>query len=154
MKALFSPEQNAIIAYGIGYENVVDINIVDIPDDYSEERYNYIVNVDATFNPNGFVLKPNQVDFNKRAANVQAMNSYMSTVVNQNSFDVFLSDTNTNVGGYLNGGSRLITWIETVNRNGYNATNVGFKTKTAYRGALVNGVYERAEMILTILNDF
>jgi hypothetical protein len=98
------------------------------------------------------------IDFVKRQSNVNQMNSYMDSLrveglITQANFDLFLADTATNVQSYLSGGSRLITWIETVNRNGYNATTVGFKTKTAYRGALVNGVYSRAEMILSILNN-
>jgi hypothetical protein len=98
------------------------------------------------------------IDFEKRQSNVNQMNSYMDSLrveglLTQANFDLFLADTATNVQGYLNGGSRLITWIETVNRNGYNASNNGFKTKTAYRGTLVNGLYPRAQMILSILNN-
>lgn len=98
------------------------------------------------------------IDFVKRQSNVNQMNSYMDSLrveglITQANFDLFLADTATNVQGYLSGGSRLITWIETVNRNGYNATTIGFKTKTAYRGTLVNGLYPRAEMILSILNN-
>lgn len=98
------------------------------------------------------------IDFVKRQANINQMNSYMDSLrieglISQANFDLFLADTATSVQGYLNGGSRLITWIETVNRNNYNATTNGFKTRTAYRGTLVNGLYPRAENILLILND-
>jgi hypothetical protein len=74
-------------------------------------------------------------------------------------FNLFLNDIALLVQGYLGGGSRLITWIETVNRNGYNATTVGFKTKTGYRGTLLSGTagatgeYQRATDILAILNN-
>jgi hypothetical protein len=98
------------------------------------------------------------IDFMKRQHNVNQMNSYMDSLriagsLTQNNFDLFLADTAINVQQYLGGGGRLITWIETVNRNGYNATTIGFKTKTAYRGSLVDGLYPRAEDILAILND-
>lgn len=101
---------------------------------------------------------PESIDFVKRQNNINQMNAYMDSLrvegsITQANFDLFLADTATNVQQYLGGGGRLITWIETVNRNGYNASTVGFKTKTAYRGTLVNGVYPRAEMILSILNN-
>jgi hypothetical protein len=98
-------------------------------------------------------IQDDSINFAQRQYNIQRMNGYMSLQVTQSALDVFLSDTATHVQGYLNGGSRLITWIETVSRNGYNATNIGFKTKTAYRGTNINGIYERAETILNILND-
>jgi len=104
------------------------------------------------------------INFEKRAENVQRMNEYMISFVTagqltQNNFDLFVSDTASFVQQYLSGGGRLITWIETVNRNGYNATTIGFKTKTGYRGATSNGVegvngnYVRANTILGFLND-
>ena len=97
------------------------------------------------------------IDFVKRQANVNQMNSYMDSLrieglITQANFDLFLADTATNVQSYLSGGSRLITWIETLSRNGYNATSIGFKTRV-YKGSLVNGLYPRAEMILSILNN-
>ena len=144
-----------ILAWG----EVNGVDTYEIPDDYSPERYAYIPSVAGVFDPNGFRLKNvNVIDFDKRQLNINQMNSYMDSLrlegeLTQANFDLFLADTSTNIQGYLSGGSRLITWIETVNRNGYNATTTGFKTKTAYRGALVNGVYPRAEMILSILND-
>jgi len=98
------------------------------------------------------------VDFAQRQINIDRMNLYFNRIVEigeltQNNFDLFLSDTAALVQQYLGGGGRLITWIETVSRNGFNATTTGFKTKTAYRGALINGLYPRAEDILVILND-
>lgn len=149
---------DAIVAYG---DSLTGIDVYDIPDDYSPEKYNYIPDVVGVFDPNGFTLKPNvvdPVDFAKRQMNIQMMNGYMVNLVatsqlTQNNFDLFLSDTAAFVQQYLGGGGRLITWIETVSRNGFNATATGFKTKTTYRGALVNGLYPRAEAILAILND-
>lgn len=133
-----------------------EVSFFQAPDDYSADKYTYTPLVGGGFNINGFALKPlpeDIVNFVKRNVNIQRMNSYMAVQLTQSSFDLFLSDTSTHVTGYLNGGSRLITWVETVNRNGYNATSVGFKTKASYRGTPVEGVYERAEAILAILND-
>lgn len=145
-----------ILAWG---ELLDQIDVYDITDDYSPDKYNYTPQDINVFDPNGFVLRNvNIIDFDKRQSNVNQMNSYMDSLrieglITQANFDLFLADTATNVQGYLSGGSRLITWIETVNRNGYNASTIGFKAKTAYRGVLVNGVYPRAEDILAILND-
>lgn len=148
----------------LGYSNnyVIDnIQFFNAPDDYTFERYTYTPIVSGMFNPNGFALNlevTESIDFAKRQINVQMMNIYMANLValsqlTQNNFDLFLSDTAALVQQYLGGGGRLITWIETVSRNGFNATTTGFKTKTAYRGALINGLYPRAEDILVILND-
>ena len=150
-------QQDLIYQYGPALEN--DPNAVNIPDDFSYALYNYTPSVAGVYDPNGFVLRVNNtIDFERRQSNVNQMNSYMDSLrveglITQANFDLFLADTATNVQQYLGGGGRLITWVETVNRNGYNATTVGFKTKTAYRGLLVNGVYPRAEMILSILNN-
>ena len=138
-----------------------------VPADYDISRYHYIPTVAGVYNAANFRLKvqPMQtINFEKRAENVQRMNEYMISFVTanqltQNNFDLFVSDTASFVQQYLSGGGRLITWIETVNRNGYNATTVGFKTRTAYRGATSNGVegvngnYVRANTILGFLND-
>ena len=148
-----------IYQYGLAIES--DPNAVNIPDDFSYGLYNYVPAVAGVYDPNGFVLRLTQassIDFERRQSNVNQMNSYMASLViegllTQANFDLFLNDTAVNLQGYLNGGGRLITWIETVNRNGYNATTIGFKTRTAYRGALIGGVYPRAEMILSILNN-
>jgi hypothetical protein len=152
-------QQDLIYQYGPALEN--DPDAVNIPDDFSYGLYNYVPAVAGVYDPNGFVLRPTQassIDFERRQSNVNQMNSYMASLViegllTQANFDLFLNDTAVNLQGYLNGGGRLITWIETVNRNGYNATTIGFKTRTAYRGTLVNGLYPRAEMILSILNN-
>jgi hypothetical protein len=152
-------QQDLIYQYGLAIES--DPNAVNIPDDFSYAIYNYTPSVAGVYDPNGFVLKPEPteiINFAKRQSNIQEMNTYMATLVNlgqlsQNNFDIFLSDTVALVQQYLGGNGRLITWIETVSRNGYNATTTGFKTRTAYRGTLVGGVYPRAEAILLILND-
>lgn len=138
-----------------------------VPADFDLSRYDYIPVVAGQFSPANFRLIQQAqpiINFERRQLNIQRMTEYMFSFVTagqltQNNFDLFLSDTSTFVQQYLTGGGRLITWIETVNRNGYNATTVGFKTRTAYRGASSNGVegvngnYIRANTILTFLND-
>jgi hypothetical protein len=158
MKVQFNSQDNSIVTYGDFIEgaDVYDIAI----DDYSPDKYNYTSAVNGVFNPNGFTLKPvvENVDFVKRQDNINKMSNYMNNLLQQGqltqtNLDLFFADVATNVQGYLNGGGRLITWIETVNRNGYNATTIGFKTKTAYRGTLVGSTYQRADDILAMLND-
>jgi hypothetical protein len=148
--------------------SIIVVGIEDgVPEDYNIQTYDYIPTVAGVYNAANFRLRvqPMQnINFEKRAENVQRMNEYMISFVTagqltQNNFDLFVSDTASFVQQYLSGGGRLITWIETVNRNGYNATTVGFKTKTAYRGETTNGIsgvsgnYPRANTILGFLND-
>jgi hypothetical protein len=163
MKAIIDLTTDTIVSWGILYNN--DPNAVEIPDDYSPERYTYTPITPGVFNPNGFSLITTitQIDANRRQNNLNQMNSYMSSFIGngltQANFDLFLSDTAALQQQYLGGGGRLITWVETVNRNGYNATTVGFKTRTGYRGPSSNGVegvngnYIRANTILNFLND-
>ena len=138
-----------------------------VPADYDNSIYDYIATVPGQYSPSNFRLKtqPSQtINFEKRTQNIQLMNDYMASFVlinqlTQANFDLFLSDTSSFIQQYLGGGGRLITWIETVNRNGYNATTVGFKTRTGYRGPSSNGVegvngnYVRVNTILGFLND-
>ena len=147
---------DVIVAFG---NQLSGESIFDIPDDYSPERYTYTPSVAGVFDPNGFSLRPVTVSIDeaRRRSNINRMSAYMAGFIGngltQANYDLFLSDTAALQQQYIAGGGRLITWTETVNRNGYNATTVGFKTRTAYRGDLVNGLYERAEAILSILND-
>ncbi len=147
-----------ILAWGI---NCIGENTYDAPDDYAPEKYRYVSVVFGEFNPLGFIpITLSLVDFAKRQSNINTMNQYMlEQGLTEANFNLFLNDIALLVQGYLGGGSRLITWIETVNRNGYNATTVGFKTKTGYRGTLLSGTagatgeYQRATDILAILNN-
>jgi hypothetical protein len=135
------------------------------PDDYEFGKYDYTPITPGVFNPDGFTLSnlTPVVDFELRQFNINQMYAYMAALVpaglTQANFDLFLSDTATFVQQYIGGGSRLITWIETVNRNGYDARTVGFKTKTGYRGPLLSGTagatgnYQRVNDILAILNN-
>jgi len=158
MKIQFNSQDNSIIAYGefMDGTDVYDISL----NDYSPEKYNYTSAVNGVFNPNGFTLKTQtiEINFDKRQDNINRMSNYMNGLVQQvlltqPNLDLFFADIALLVQAYLTGGGRLITWIETVNRNGYNASTIGFKTKTAYRGTLVGSTYQRAEDILLILND-
>jgi hypothetical protein len=147
--------------------NIIVVGTEDgVPEDYDINRYDYIPVVPGEYSPVNFRLRQTNsiINFERRQLNVQRMTEYMFSFVTagqltQANFDLFLSDTSTFVQQYLTGGGRLITWIETVNRNGYNATTVGFKTRTAYRGPSSNGIegvngnYVRANTILGILND-
>ena len=74
------------------------------------------------------------------------MKAYMKSQVSAYHYDMFLNDIASHQLAYIDAGTRLETWIETVNRNSYNATTVGFKTR-------VYGSTERSEQILSILND-
>ena len=164
MKALFL--SGVVISFGPVYESMdASNNVYNVPDDYDFGKYTYTAFPDLSYNPNGFALTqiPASVDFELRQSNVNEMSQYMASLVpaslSQANFDLFLSDTSAFVPQYLGGGSRLITWIETVNRNGYNATSVGFKTNAGYRGTLLSGTagaggqYQRATDILAILNN-
>ena len=112
----------------------------------------------------GYAPEGSGIDFAARQANINAMNQYMLDLVGNNltesNFNLFLADTALLVQGYLGGGTRLITWVSTINAGGYNATTIGMKTKTAYRGVTnnaiegVNGNYDRVNDILTILNNY
>lgn len=167
MRAIVDLLENKIVSWGRLYDSPEFLGITfDIPNDYNPLFYEYIPSQPGVFDPNGFVLKPqgfSQEDIDKREGNLNDMNSYMSTFINngitQANFDLFLSDTAALQQQYKAGGSRLITWIETVNRNGYNASTNGFKTRTAYRGLSSNdvngasGEYIRANTILEFLNN-
>lgn len=161
MKAIVDLTTDRIISWGPLYNN--DPLAFDIPDDYTPERYSYSPSTPGEFDPNGFVLRPIAVSIDeaRRRNNINRMSAYMAGFIDngltQANYDLFLSDTAALQQQYIAGGGRLITWIETVNRNGYNATTTGFKTRSAYNGVGVaqtstaNNV--RANAILEILND-
>lgn len=126
--------------------------------------YDYITSTPGEFDPNGFVLKNQPVILSKeeRQIRVDQMNQYMKSLVDageltQYGFDNFLSETATNAFGYINGGNRFITWVKTINENGYNATLTGFKMHPEYRGentgTLLNPVYPRADHLISILQS-
>jgi len=153
-------QNDIIVSYG---EVLSGADVFDIPGDYSPERYNYTPSVPGVFDPNGFTLRPQAVviDEARRRENITEMSEYMAGFIGngltQANYELFLSDTATLQQQYISGSGRLITWIETLNRNGYNASNVGFKTRAAYNGVGVaqpgSANNERANFILGILND-
>lgn len=161
MKAIIDLTTDRILSWGPLYNN--DPLAFDIPDDYSPEKYSYNPSIPGVFDPNGFTLIAviTQVDSAKRQINLNNMNSYMASFIGngmtQANFDLFLSDTAALQQQYLGGGGRLITWIETTNRNGYNASSTGFKTRAAYNGVGVSQTSTannvRVNTILEILNN-
>ena len=140
-------ENNQIVTWANNLNPSISI---ECPEDYSPDKYNYSNGV--------FTLKPPSINFEKRQENIKLMNDYMYSFVisgdlTEANFNKFLSETATNSFGYLNGSSRLITWIATTNENGYNASTSGFKTDPDYRGEQIDGEYPRANYILEILNN-
>ena len=137
-----------------------NVTSFECPDYLDIAKYNYVPSIQGVYDPNGFVLKPITSNYSreKRQQNIDAMNSYMQSFVlsgelTEAGFNKFLSETATNAFGYINGGNRLITWIDTINDGNYNASNSGFKTDQDYRGEQINNEYPRAEIILQILNN-
>jgi hypothetical protein len=131
------------------------VSFFQCPDDYSMSKYSYTPLPGGSFNSSGFVLKESisgEINYVKRAENIQKMNKYMLNEVGQNVFDVFLSDIVVHSNTYKEGSNRIITWVETLNKPEYSGANSGFKTRS-YKGELINGIYPRAEAILAILND-
>ena len=137
-----------------------------VPADYDINLYDYIPVVAGQYSSANFRLKTQtqpQINFERRNINIQRMNEYMLSFVGngltQANFELFLSDTAALSQAYLGSSGRLITWIETTIRNGYDARSVGFKTRSAYRGDSTNGLinangnYPRANTILGLLND-
>lgn len=164
MRAIFDFTNNTVVAWGILYDSPEYDGIAfNVPDDYSPERYSYIPSISGVYDPNGFVLRPQSVtiDEARRRNNINRMSSYMAGFIGngltQANYDLFLSDTAALQQQYIAGGGRLITWIETANRNGYNATTIGFKTRAPYNGIGVaqtsTAFNERANAILLMLND-
>lgn len=126
--------------------------------------YDYITSTPGVFDPNGFVMKqPDVIDL-PRDEKIALMNAYMQSLVDsgdltQSGLDAFLEDTFVASQTFISGSNRLVTWVETTSRDGYNATLTGFKTHAEYRGASEGGlagigaIYPRAEHILSILNS-
>ena len=88
-----------------------------------------------------------------RQQKVDAITSYMKSQVTDSEYISFLLDARDYLIDYTFYSDALYYWVSTT----YSAewgyfTSTGFKTKTIYRGDLVEGVYPRAEYILSILN--
>ena len=158
-------QQDLVYQYGPALDS--NPNAVEIPDDFSYAKYNYIPSVAGVYDPNGFILKSTEGEVDiieKRRDNIRRMNAYMRNLlttgaITQAAWELFVADTAVLAQNYIEESGRIITWVETTSRNGYNATTSGFKTKTSYRGNSTNGQinasgnYPRANDLLLILND-
>jgi hypothetical protein len=88
-----------------------------------------------------------------RQGKVDAITSYMRNELTPSQFRSFMTDIRNHLLDYLYYSETLYYWVETTNSVEWgNYSTNGFKTKTIYRGTLVDGVYPRAEYILSILN--
>lgn len=88
-----------------------------------------------------------------RQQKVDAITSYMRNELTESVFRQFLSDARSLLTDYIYYSDSLIYWVDTTDNVDWgNYSTTGFKTKTSYRGDLVDGVYPRAEYILSILN--
>lgn len=86
-----------------------------------------------------------------RQQKVDLITSYMKSQLTDSEFRSFLSDSRTYLLDYTFYSDALIYWVETTNNVDWgDFTSNGFKTKS-YKGDLVDGVYPRAEYILSIL---
>lgn len=94
-----------------------------------------------------------QVIPENRQQKVDVITAYMKSQLTDTEFRTFLSDCRTYLIDYTYYSDSLYYWVDTSNSTewGY-YTSTGFKTKTIYRGDLVDGVYPRAEYILSVLS--
>ena len=87
-----------------------------------------------------------------RQQKVDTITSYMKSQLTDSEFRTFLSDCRTYLIDYTYYSDSLYYWVETSNNADWgDYTSNGLKTKS-YKGDLVDGVYPRAEYILSILN--
>jgi hypothetical protein len=88
-----------------------------------------------------------------RQQKIDLVTSYMRTELTESEFRQFISDARNYLIDYTYYSDTLYYWVETTNSVEWgDYTSTGFKTKTTYRGDLVDGLYPRAEYILQILN--
>jgi len=126
---------NEIVAWGI---NIQADNLIDAPDDYSPERYDWI--------GGEFILKPSisGIDLEARRQALDEVAKYVFNEFTETHRNQFSADIAALSSGYLIGGNRLVTWIQTAQGNGVNFTTSGFRTK-AY------GTEARQQVILSLL---
>ena len=87
-----------------------------------------------------------------RQQKVDFVTSYMRTELTDSEFRIFIQDARNYLIDYTYYSDTLYYWVETTNSLDWgDFTQNGFKTKS-YCGDLVDGVYPRAEHILSILN--
>jgi hypothetical protein len=88
-----------------------------------------------------------------RQQKVDTITSYMRNELTPTLFRTFMIDVRNYLIDYTYYSDSLYYWVETTNNADWgDFTQNGFKTKTSYRGDMVDGVYPRAEYILNILN--
>ena len=88
-----------------------------------------------------------------RQQKIDAITSYMKSELTDAQFRSFISDSRNYLLDYTYYSDSLYYWVETTNSVEWgDYTSTGFKTKTTYRGDLVDGLYPRAEYILSILS--
>ena len=87
-----------------------------------------------------------------RQQKVDAVTAYMRSQLSDSEFIQFITDSREYLLDYTYYSDTLYYWVETTNNQYWgDFTQNGFKTKS-YKGDLVDGVYPRAEYILSILN--
>jgi len=87
-----------------------------------------------------------------RQEKVDVITSYMRSELTPSQFRTFMTDARNHLLDYIYYSNSLYYWVETTNNTDWgNYSTTGFKTKSTYRGTLIDGVYPRAEYILQIL---
>ena len=88
-----------------------------------------------------------------RQQKIDLITAHMRSELTDSEFIQFIQDARNYLIDYTYYSESLYYWVETTNSPEWgDYTSTGFKTKTTYRGDLVDGVYPRAEYILSILN--
>jgi hypothetical protein len=88
-----------------------------------------------------------------RQQKVDLITSYMKSQLTDSEFIIFIQYARDYLIDYTYYSDTFYYWVETTNNQYWgDFTQNGFKTKTSYRGDVVDGVYPRDEYILSILN--
>ncbi len=88
-----------------------------------------------------------------RQQKVDMVTSYMKSQVTDPQYISFLLDARDYLIDYTFYSDALYYWVGTTHSTDWgDFTSTGFKTKTSYRGDMIDGIYPRAEYILSILN--
>ncbi len=89
-----------------------------------------------------------------RQQKVDFVTSYMRSQVNDSQFISFLTDARDYLVDYTLYSDSLYYWVATTYSVDWgDFTSNGFQTRTTYRGDSVDGIYPRAEYILSILSS-
>ena len=88
-----------------------------------------------------------------RTQKVDAITSFMKSELTEIQFREFISDARNYLIDYTYYSDTLYYWVGTTfSAEWGDFTTNGFKTKINYRGDLVDGLYPRAEYILSVLS--